>query len=138
MMSNTHVMDISQRALQVWSVLALAAKIGTVVTYEQLARLTGLPQNSGNVLGIVFRYCKQHELPLLSSLVVTKAGVPGETSGDIYAGLDIAREHMRCYQYDWLAHGVPPIQELREASEAAAWILVSKKKAAAEDSHNSG
>jgi hypothetical protein len=39
-------MNNGQRALQLWSVLALAAKTRTILTYEEVAALTGLPNDS--------------------------------------------------------------------------------------------
>jgi len=85
-----------QRALQVWSLLALAAMTRTVLTYEEVANLTGLPNNSGHVLGHIYFYCAQHKLPLLPALVVEKH--TGKQSADLYEGMDIPEQHRRCFR----------------------------------------
>ena len=85
----------------------------TVLTYEEVANLTGLPNNCRNVLGHVYCYCAQNSLPLLPILVVEKHS--GKPSSDVYDGLDIPEEHRRCFRYDWLACRVRSPQELDDA-----------------------
>ena len=113
---NAPIMTNPQRALQVWSLLALAAMTRTVLTYEEVADLTGLPNNSGNVLGYIYYYCVQHELPILSSLVVDKH--TGKPSSGLYDNMGIPVEHRRCFDHDWLQQGVPTIEQLETAIEA--------------------
>jgi hypothetical protein len=116
-MSNQPTMTNPQRALQVWSLLALAAMTRTILTYEEVANLTGLPNNSGNVLGHIYYYCAQHNLPVLTALVVDKhTGRPSAPA--LYDGLDISEEHRRCFGHDWLKQGVPSLQEFQDAYEA--------------------
>ncbi len=111
-------MSEPQRALQAWSVLALAAITRTILTYEELASLTGLPNNSAHVLYYVYCYCKQRNLPLLSILAVNKhSGKP--EARDLYADVEIPAEQRRCFEYDWLGQGVPKLDELIDARECA-------------------
>src|SRR5271169_6874991 len=107
------IMDMGQRALQLWSVLVLAAMTRTVLTYEEVHALTGLPNNSGDFLGHIHFYCVQNNLPLLPTLVV---GIhTGRPSFPEYNGLEIPVEHRRCFDHDWMGHGVPTPDQLESA-----------------------
>ena len=134
-MANEPIMKHPQRALQVWSLLVLAARTQTVLSYELVADMTGLPNECGDVLGYIAFYCMNHkpELPILPSLVVSKA--TGKPSADFYRVLDdIAAEQRRCFVYDWLANGVPRVEELEEAHEKGKKLeqeYIAKKAAAA-------
>jgi hypothetical protein len=117
-MANQPTMNNPQRALQVWSLLALAAMTRTVLTYEEVANLTGLANTCGNVLGYIYYYCAHHNLPLLPSLVVDKhTGKPAVKAGALYNNERITAEHRRCFEYDWMKHGAPSIEELQDANE---------------------
>lgn len=123
-MSNLPMMTNPQRALQLWSLLAFAAMKGTVLTYEEVSHLTGLPNTSGHALGHLYYYCVKHDLPLLSALVVKKGtGKPHPHAP--YDSMDIPAEHRRCFAHDWLNTPVPSVQELddtyreRKAAPAA-------------------
>ena len=106
-------MDIRQRALQLWSLLVLAAKTQTVLSYGMVSQMTGLPAESGAALTCVFAYCLKKKLPLLPSLVVNQGS--GRPSAEIYDHVDIEAEHRRCFVYDWLALPVPTLEALDEA-----------------------
>jgi hypothetical protein len=110
------IMTNPQRALQLWSVLALAAETRTILTYEEVSDLTGLPHQCADVLGHVNRYCAQNGLPLLPTLVVDKH--TGKPSTSVYDGIEIPAEQRRCFDYDWLKHGVPSPEELERAYKA--------------------
>ena len=115
-MSNEPTMTYPQRALQVWSLLALAAMTRTVLSYEEVADLTGLPNNSGHVLGRIYYYCARHKLPLLSVLVVDKH--TGKPSPDLYDDMDIPEQQRRCFRHDWLKQPVPSLQDFADAYAA--------------------
>ncbi len=100
-----------QRALQIWSLLAFAASKKTLVTYEEVSDLTGLPNNCGTVLGHVARYCAEHNLPLLSSIVVDKH--TGKPSADLYVGMDVAAQQWNCFNFNWREHR-PSLEDVRE------------------------
>ena len=73
-------MRIPERALQIWSVLALAAKNRQVLTYDILAKLIGVPRPGlGQLLEPIQSYCMLNKLPPLTILVVSEeTGMPGE------------------------------------------------------------
>jgi hypothetical protein len=78
-----------------------------------LSQMTGMAHTSGRELGRILGYCENNRLPLLNLLVVRKdTGKPDEDCG---VGLsDLPAQQARVFVYDWLAHGVPRIEELVE------------------------
>ena len=105
---------MSERAWQVWPLLALAARNRQTLTYEIVARLTGMATPGlGSVLEPIQSYCMLHGLPALSALVVNKAtGLPG--TGFI-AAQDVPREFIRIFNHDWLAQGCPGPEDFADA-----------------------
>jgi hypothetical protein len=114
------IMHYPQRALQLWSLLALAAMTRTILTYDDVSALTGLPTDSAKTLGYVYFYCAQYKLPLLSSLVVRKEDY--KPSSDLYDKLDIRAEQRRCFAHDWLKQPVPSPDEFETAHAAKAGL----------------
>jgi len=107
-------MEDPQRALQLWSLLALAAKTQTVLTYDEVADLTGLANEHGRQLGYIGFYCMKNDLPLLPSLDVSQK--TGNPTAGFYRDIDISAEHRRCFAYDWRKEGVlPTIEALKDA-----------------------
>ncbi|SRR5260370_18556540 len=115
-MPNDPVMDNPRRALQLWSLLVLAARTQTVLNYGIVAKMTGLANEHPAPLGHIAFYCMKENLPLLSSLEVSQD--TGNPEGDFYGGMDIEAEHRRCFVYDWLTRGVPTLEQLEEAYRA--------------------
>lgn len=77
-MGNQRTMSNSQRALQLWSLLVLAAKTHTVLTYGDVAKMTGLANEHPHPLGHIAYYCMKNKLPLLTVLEVNeKTGMFG-------------------------------------------------------------
>jgi alkylated DNA nucleotide flippase Atl1 len=108
-------MSNPQRALQLWSLLALAATRRTVLTYEEVAGLTGLPTfGLAQVLGHVAQYCKDHHLPWLTALVVHKG--TGKPPAELYAMMDVPDEQWKCFQYDWLKN-TPSLDDVEKPWE---------------------
>ncbi len=107
-------MNITERAAQIWPILALAAKNRQVLTYKILHQLTGMAKPGlGKCLEPIQSYCLLHELPPLTILVVNQdKGLPG--SGFI-AAQDIPKTQLDVFSYDWLSHGAPTVEELEEA-----------------------
>ena len=104
-----------KRALQVWQILISKATNRQTLTYIQLAHLLGF-QGAGilaPILGHVMRYCKQHQLPPLTVLVVNqKSGLPGTgltTPEDLHA------EREQVFNFNWFKVYPPSPREL-EAS----------------------
>ena len=107
-----------QRSAQFWSVLVHAARTQYVVSYEQLAKMSGVPRFAqASILGNVYHYCNQQGLPPLTSIVIEEtSGVP---ASDDFKGLDLAALMRRVFVFDWLSHGVPSVQDFEHARAVA-------------------
>lgn len=105
---------LAARGLQIWLVQIGKAHNRQTMTYGDLARLLGF-KGAGtlaNMLGHVFYYCRQHELPPLTCLVVNhETGLPGEG----LTGVDLNRAGEQVYAFDWFAIYPPSPLELEEA-----------------------
>ena len=106
-----------QRALQFWSVLVFAAKEQKVLSFATLEQMTGMVRmGAGRPLGYIYYYCKRRNLPLLNALAISQeTGKPGPPSEEY---VDLPAEQARVFVFDWLARGVPSIQDF-EAAQAA-------------------
>jgi hypothetical protein len=102
-----------QRSVQLWSVLAYAAKMQQVLSYETLAKLTGMaPIGQARPLGNIWFYCKQNDLPSLTSIVVNqRTGNPPDDIG----GEDLSTTQRRVFIFDWLSHHIPSVQDFENA-----------------------
>ncbi len=71
-------MKREERAQQLWSVLALAASHRQVLTYDIVARLTGVVRPSvGDFLRLIQQFCTENHLLALTSIVVSEeTGLP--------------------------------------------------------------
>lgn len=107
-------MRVPERAVQIWSVLALAARNRQVLTYDILSELIGVPrQGLGQLLEPIQSYCLVHNLPPLTILVVRRdTGLPG--SG-FSAASDIPPTQMRVFEHDWSHQACPTPEEFEEA-----------------------
>lgn len=107
-------MNISERAAQIWSVLALAAHNRQVLTYDMVSKLTGIARvGLGKCLMPIQSYCLVHRLHPLTILVVSeKTGMPGV---GFIAAQDIPRAQQEVFTYDWVKHGGPSPEDF-EAS----------------------
>lgn len=109
-------MTRSERASQIWAVLAWAARHRQSITYGQLGALIGAhPAGLGQLLEPIQSYCLLHGLPPLTALVVGKeTGLPG-------AGFTGASAHhltsalAEIYEMDWLRLGNPQAEKLESA-----------------------
>ena len=108
-------MKTTERAVQLWPVLALAATNRQVLTYEMVANLIGVPRRGlGGLLGPIQSYCLEHELPPLTILVVGQdTGIPG---AGFIAAEDIPKTQVQVFAYDWLQHGCPSVADFEAAS----------------------
>ncbi len=110
------IMTKSERASQIWAVLAWAAKNRQAMTYSHLAKLIGVPTAGlGQLLEPIQSYCLLNNLPPLTILVVQQdSGLPG--IGFTGANMDeYAKKYIEVYGYDWLEHGNPQPEELEKA-----------------------
>jgi len=106
------------RALQAWLILIGAAKLRQTLTYEGLSLLMYRKNAAGvldKVLGHVAFYCKENELPPLTSIVVAKRkGTPGPEIPIDLKDVDSLREQV--YQQDWYDVYPPTAEQLATAN----------------------
>ena len=105
------------RALQAWQILIAAATNRQTVTYEDLSKVMYKKEAAGvldKILGHIAYYCKDNELPGLTSIVVGKRrGTPGK---DIPVDPDVIDfEREKVYGYDWYNVYPPSPAELAKA-----------------------
>lgn len=107
-------MTSAQRAAQIWSVLALAARNRQVLTYSLVSKLTGVAQvGLGKCLEPIQSYCLIRELHPLSVFVVSeKSGMPGV---GLVAAQDMPRTQQEVFSFDWVAHGCPSAEDFERA-----------------------
>jgi hypothetical protein len=107
-------MTTSERAVQIWPVLALAARNRQVLTYNMLARLVGMPRMAlGQCLEPIQSYCLLRNLEPLTILVVSeKSGIPGI---GFIAAADIPKTQQSVFSHDWLEHGCPSPEDFEKA-----------------------
>lgn len=107
-------MRASERAVQIWSVLVLAARNRQVLTYDMLSELVGVPrQGLGQLLEPIQSYCLLHNIPPLTILVVRQdTGLPG--SG-FTAASDVPATQVRVFEHDWRRQPCPTPEEFEEA-----------------------
>jgi hypothetical protein len=68
-------MTDGERALQFWSVLALAARNQNLISYKQLDQLTGMAAvGAGGPLGHINAYCRLHpnKIPQLNLIAIAQ------------------------------------------------------------------
>lgn len=107
-------MTASERAHQIWPVLAWAARNRQVITYSILGKLIGVPPvGLGQLLEPIQSYCIMKGLPPLTIIVVREdTGMPGL---GFIAAQDIPKTKVIVFKYDWLAHGCPRVDVLEKA-----------------------
>lgn len=112
-------MNRFQRATQIWSVLAWAAKNRQSLTYTHLGKLTGVPNAGlGQLLEPIQSYCMTQDLPSLTVLVVQQeSGMPGSGFTGATAP-EFAKAQADVFAFDWLAHGNPGEEKFEVAVKA--------------------
>lgn len=111
-------MTRAERAQQLWSLLTLAATNRQVLTYDIVARLTGVVRPSiGDFLRPIQQYCTENGLPPLTALVLSEqTGLPGE---GFIAAADVPAAQMRVFQHSWLDSNAPTAEQLEDAYSRA-------------------
>ena len=109
-------MNRSERACQIWAVLAWAARNRQSLTYSQVGDLTGAHRAGlGQLLEPIQSYCKLNKLPPLTVLVVQQeSGLPGSGFSGASAA-DLGKAQMAVFAFDWLAHGNPQPEKFEAA-----------------------
>ena len=107
-------MTTNERAAQIWSILALASRNRQVLTYNLVAKLTGVARvGLGQCLEPIQSYCLLKDLQPLTILVVSeKSGMPGV---GFIAAQDIPRTQQQVFSFDWVAHGCPSPEQFERA-----------------------
>jgi hypothetical protein len=108
-------MTTTERAAQLWALLAFAAHNRQVLTYDIVGRLIGVPrQGLGRLLEPIQSYCLLHELPPLTILVVSETtGAPG--TGFVADTENIGLVQLRVFAFDWLNHTAPTAEDFERA-----------------------
>jgi len=103
----------AERASQIWSVLAWAAKNRQNLTYGQLGKLIGVPTAGlGQLLEPIQSYCIVQGLPPLTILVVQQdSGLPGSGFTGATAS-QFACAQADVFSKDWLELGNPQPEKL--------------------------
>jgi len=106
-------MERAQRALQLWSILVLAARSRQIWTYEIVGNACGLPAVSiGDFLRPIQQFCAENNLPPLTSIIVNKSdGMPGE--GFLAENVPLAQS--QTFEKNWQEVRAPSVQQLAEA-----------------------
>lgn len=109
-------MNRSERASQIWTVLAWAASHRQSLTYSQVGKLIGVPTAGlGQLLEPIQSYCLENNLPPLTVLVVQQeSGMPG-AGFTATAASGLASAQAAVFAFDWLAHGNPQPEKLEAA-----------------------
>jgi hypothetical protein len=108
----------SERASQIWAVLAFAAKNRQSLTYGILSKLIGVPTAGlGQLLEPIQSYCMIEGLPPLTILVVQqKSGLPGSGFTGAKA-TEYAKNQMLVFNFDWIEHRNPQPEKLEQAAQ---------------------
>ena len=108
-------MTRNQRAAQLWSLLALAARNQEVLSYEMIGELTGLNKKGlGPYLGPIQNYCIRKKLPPLTAIAILKAtGLPGD---GFIGAQDVLPAQNRVFVYNWLSHKAPSPDDFTQAA----------------------
>jgi hypothetical protein len=111
-------MKREERAQQLWSLLALAATNRQILTYNIVARLTGVVRPSiGDFLRPIQQFCTEKELPALTSIVVSEeSGLPGE---GFIAAADVPSAQVKVFEHRWLEELAPSAEQLADAYSRA-------------------
>ena len=111
-------MNQRQQAVLLWSVLAFAARLQRVLTYGEIAGLTGIPaQGQADALFLIHKLCKKKRYPLLNQIAVAgsgeRVGFPGEgepTAKGVMHQDECHKylvERARVFAFDWTRRPKP-------------------------------
>jgi hypothetical protein len=98
-------LSLSQRTVQIWILLSLAARNRQALTYGMVADTVGrvIPQGLPIYLNKIKDYCAARDLPCLARLVINKK------SGD--PGKDLADTNEDVFLFDWINYPTPSPQD---------------------------
>jgi hypothetical protein len=112
-------MKTEERAVQLWSVLVLAARNQQLLSYGTVEQITGIAQPGiGKMLSPIQRYCKNNRLPRLTSIVITETtGLPGEKFTEDSGPGDIFADQAKVFVYDWFTRKAPTSEDFKVAMQ---------------------
>jgi hypothetical protein len=102
-------MTIYDRLNQLWSLLVESAHAQRVLTYDIIGQLIGVPEQAiGCFLRPIQDYCKFHDLPPLTALILKEEDGPPalNETGDVF------EERTRVYFFDWFSRKSPTPEDL--------------------------
>jgi hypothetical protein len=111
-------MTREERAQQLWSILVLAATSRQTLTYDMVAKATGVVRPSiGDFLRPIQQYCTEQTLPPLTSIIVSEeTGLPGL---GFIAAADVPAAQSKVFQHRWLDVRAPTAEQLQAAYSRA-------------------
>lgn len=109
-----------QRVQHVWSLLVCAARDRRTYTYGGLAEALGIRGGARamrHYLAPVMYYCREHQLPPLTVLVVNReTGLPGEGLTTLE---NVNRDRESVFAYGWFQMEPPETGDFEEATRAS-------------------
>ena len=124
-----------QRALQIWSLLVCAARDRRTYTYGDLADVLGMDGAGvmAQFLGPIMYYCREHQLPPLTVLVVNQnTGQPGPGLTTLE---NLDRDREKVFAHDWFQTKPPESGDLEEATRASSAAETSPAPTTTEPDH---
>jgi hypothetical protein len=109
-------MTRSERACQIWGILAWLARNRQSINYGQLSKLIRVPAAGlGQLLEPIQSFCIIEKLPPLTILVVQKeTGLPGSGFTGAKAS-EFAKAQTEVFEHDWLDYGNPQAERFEAA-----------------------
>jgi hypothetical protein len=104
-------LNLTQEAMLMWPVLALAARMQKVLTYGDVEGLTGIVAvGQGKPLGMINSYCKSKGYPQLNTIAVLGqgdgVGFPGRGEPGGLTNPQYLEERARVFAFDWTSKAV--------------------------------
>lgn len=111
-------MKREERAQQLWSILVLAARNRQTLTYDIIAKATGMmTPGIGDMLRPIQQYCIENKLPALTSLIVNgKTGLPGI---GFIAAENVPKAQLETFEEDWTLYKAPSAEDFAAAYKRA-------------------
>ena len=105
----------NERALQLWSVLVIAARHQEILSYTSIQKLTGIPARAiGPYLNLVYNYCDSKGWPPLVVLAVNERdGRPGT---QYWKGEDLDALQARVFVFDWFKSKAPAPEDFKDSN----------------------
>jgi hypothetical protein len=118
-------MTQSEQAVLIWSVLAFAAQMQRVLTYEELQGFTGILRvGLGVPLGLIYAYCETKHYPALNAIVVSAVppdtGFPADGYPKKLTRAEFLEERARVFAFNWSVKEKPRSEDFEGAQSTTA------------------